>query len=55
MIQKAATAGFTTVVAMSAPTSLAIELAEDAGLTLVAFARGNDFTVYTGPERIAPQ
>ena len=55
MIQKAATAGFTTVVAISAPTSLAIELAEDAGLTLVAFARGNDFTVYTGPERIAPQ
>ena len=53
MIQKAATAGFTMVVAISAPTSLAIELAEDAGLTLVAFARGGDFTVYTRLERIA--
>ncbi len=55
MIQKAATAGFTTVVAISAPTSLAIELAEEAGLTLVAFARGDEFTVYTGPERIVQQ
>ena len=54
MIQKAATAGFTMVVAISAPTSLAIALAEEAGMTLVAFARGDQFTAYTRPERICP-
>lgn len=53
MVQKAVTAGFTILVAISAPTSLAISLAEEANLTLAAFARGHSFTVYTGSERIA--
>ena len=54
MIQKAATAGFCVVATISAPTSLAIALAEEADLTLIAFARNDQFTVYTGPDRIAP-
>lgn len=52
MVQKAATAGFPMLVAISAPTSLAIELAEQCGLTLVAFARGRDFNVYAHGERL---
>jgi formate dehydrogenase accessory protein FdhD len=53
MVQKAATFGFPLLVAISAPTSLAIELAEDCGLTLVAFARGAKFNVYTHGERVS--
>ncbi|MFO1037237.1 MAG: formate dehydrogenase accessory sulfurtransferase FdhD [Geminicoccaceae bacterium] len=52
MVQKAATAGFPILVAISAPTSLAVALAEEAGLCLVAFARGKGFTVYTRRDRI---
>ncbi len=52
MVQKAATAGFPMLVAISAPTSLAIELAESCGLTLVAFARGDHFNVYAHGERL---
>ena len=53
MIQKAATAGFTIVVTISAPTSLALELAEGAALTVVVFARGDVFTAYIRPDRIS--
>lgn len=52
MVQKAATVGFPLLVAISAPTSLAIKLADGCGLTLVAFARGKDFNIYTHSERI---
>jgi FdhD protein len=52
MVQKAATAGFPMLVAISAPTSLAIELAEGSGLTLVAFARADHFNVYAHGERL---
>jgi len=52
MVQKAVTAGFPMLVAISAPTSLAIELAEQSGLTLVAFARGQNFNVYAHGERV---
>ncbi|MFO1070891.1 MAG: formate dehydrogenase accessory sulfurtransferase FdhD [Geminicoccaceae bacterium] len=52
LVQKAAIAGIGMLVAVSAPTSLAIELGEAAGVTLVAFARGRSFTVYAHPERI---
>jgi FdhD protein len=52
MVQKAATVGFPVLVAISAPTSLAIELAEECGLTLVAFARDSGFNVYTHRERV---
>lgn len=52
MVQKAVTAGLPMLVAISAPTSLALELADEAGLTLVAFARGDGFTLYTHPQRV---
>ncbi|MEX0808191.1 MAG: formate dehydrogenase accessory sulfurtransferase FdhD [Dongiaceae bacterium] len=53
MVQKAATVGFPLLVAISAPTSLAIELAEGCGLTLVAFARGGGFNIYAHGERLS--
>ncbi|MEX2647382.1 MAG: formate dehydrogenase accessory sulfurtransferase FdhD [Alphaproteobacteria bacterium] len=52
MVQKAATVGVSLLVAISAPTSLAIDLAEGCGLCLVAFARGESFNVYSHPERV---
>jgi formate dehydrogenase accessory protein FdhD len=53
MIQKAAIAGFPVVVAISAPTTLAVELADSAGMTLVGFARPGGFNIYTHDHRIA--
>jgi FdhD protein len=52
IVQKAAAAGLPAVVAISAPSSLAIELAERFRLLLVGFARGGGFTVYAGRFRI---
>ena len=52
MVQKAAVAGFPIVVAVSAPSSLAVEAAVDLGVTLVAFARGDSANVYAGSERV---
>jgi len=52
IVQKAALAGARIVAAVSAPTSLAVDLAEEAGLTLVGFLRGPRFNVYAHPERI---
>lgn len=52
LVQKAAIAGIAVVAAVSAPTTLAIELAEAAGVTLIAFARGHGFTLYTHPARV---
>ncbi len=48
MVQKSTSVGITTLVAVSAPTSLAIELAEEAGLNLVGFAREGRHVIYTG-------
>jgi FdhD protein len=50
MVQKAWAAGFATVVAVSAPSSLAVEAARLAGVTLCGFARGGTLNVYA-PER----
>ena len=52
MVQKAAIAGSPVLIAISAPTALAVETAEVAGLTLIATARGDGFSVYSRAERI---
>lgn len=52
MVQKAATAGAPVVVAVSAPTELALKVAEAAGITLVAVARRDGFEIFTHPQRI---
>lgn len=53
MVQKAAMMGAPVLVAISAPTALAIRTAEQAGITLVAIARDDGFEVFAGSERIA--
>jgi FdhD protein len=52
MVQKAAVLGASILVAVSAPTALAIRTATAAGVTLVAIARSDGFEVFTRPERI---
>ncbi len=52
IVQKAAAAGIAILCAVSAPSSLAVELAEEAGMTLVGFLREPNFNVYTAEERI---
>jgi len=52
LVQKACAAGATTIVAVSAPTALAIRIADAAGLTLVGVARDDGFEVFTHPGRI---
>ena len=52
LVQKAVVAGATVLVGAGAPTSLAIALAAERGLTLAGFARGASVNVYTAPERV---
>ncbi|MFK0687097.1 formate dehydrogenase accessory sulfurtransferase FdhD [Mesorhizobium sp. IMUNJ 23033] len=53
MVQKTAAIGSAFIIAVSAPTALAIRTAEAAGMTLVALVRGEDFDVFTHPDRVA--
>jgi FdhD protein len=55
MVQKAAVIGVPVVIAVSAPTALAVRTAETAGITLVAVARADGFEVFTHPRRIAKE
>jgi FdhD protein len=52
MVQKTAWVGITLLVAISAPTGLAIRLADETGLTLIGFARDDQHVVYTHPQRL---
>ena len=52
IVHKAAGAGIAVIAAISAPTSLAIELAEQAGVTLIGFARGSGMNVYAHSQRL---
>ena len=52
LVQKASMAGVPVLAAVSAPSTLAVDLAEEAGLTLVGFLRGATMNVYAGAERV---
>ncbi|MBB3391195.1 FdhD protein [Rhizobium sp. BK275] len=54
MVQKTAILGAPVLIAISAPTALAIRTAEEAGMTLVALVRGEDFEIFTHPHRLSP-
>ena len=53
IVQKALAAGVPVLASVSAPSSLAVQLARELGLTLVGFLRGWRFVIYAGEERIA--
>ena len=53
MVQKSAAIGAPIIVAVSAPTALAVRMAEASGMTLVAVARKDGFEVFTHPQRVA--
>jgi formate dehydrogenase accessory protein FdhD len=53
LVQKAARAQIGMLATVSAPTSLAIQMAERAGITLLGFVRGSSFNIYTHPHRIS--
>jgi FdhD protein len=55
LVQKAAVAGAPILIGVGAPSSLAVELAHDRGLTLCGFARRGTVNVYTHPQRIADE
>lgn len=52
MVQKTAAIGAPFIIAVSAPTALAIRTAEAAGMTLIALVRGDDFDIFTHPDRV---
>jgi FdhD protein len=54
LVQKAWMAGIPCLAAVSAPSSLAVDLALEAGMTLVGFLRGDTMNVYSAPERVLP-
>jgi FdhD protein len=54
MVQKTAILGASILVAVSAPTALAVRVAEACGMTLIAIARERDFEIFSHPQRVAP-
>jgi FdhD protein len=52
LVQKALLGGVPLIAAVSAPSSLAVDLAEQAGITLCGFVRGPSFNIYAHPERV---
>lgn len=52
MVQKASSVGITLLAAISAPTALAIRLADECGLTLIGFTRNDNHVIYTHPHRL---
>ena len=55
LVQKASMAGIPVLAAVSAPSSLAIDLGNEVGLTIVGFLRGSSMVVYSAPERVVSQ
>jgi FdhD protein len=53
IVQKTIAAGIPLLASVSAPSSLAVQLARELGLTLIGFLRGRRFVIYAGEERIA--
>ncbi len=52
MVQKSAAIGAAIIAAVSAPTALAVRMADECGMTLVAIARKDGFEVFTHPHRV---
>ena len=52
LVQKAILAGLPTLAAVGAPSSLAVQLAEEYGMTLIGFLRNDRFNIYSGEERL---
>ena len=53
LVHKAIRCGFSIMIAVGAPSSLAVDMAREHGLTLVGFARGDSFTIYSSPGRVS--